>query len=147
MKLANKYKMHYSCLVRSDVYNRGIDNMIASLKAHWRTGRVGERASLGVINHLDRFLSTVWKMVSTVEVEPQMRTDINNMLTLSCVAVNQLGHMQVRLLAGNAAFRREEMLDASVLDRAGALFLRSQPIGAPICLAGGSWSPSCGSGG
>ena len=32
-----------------------------------------------MINHLDWFLSTVWKMVSTVEVEPQMRTDINNM--------------------------------------------------------------------
>ena len=88
-----------------------------------------ERASLGVINHLDWFLSTVWKMVSTVEVEPQMRTDINNMLTSSSVAVNQLAHMQVRLLAGNAAFRREGLLDASVLDRAGALFLRSQPIG------------------
>ena len=28
-------------------------------------------------------------MVSTVEVEPQMRTDINNMLTSSSVAVNQ----------------------------------------------------------
>ena len=41
-------------------------------------------------------------MVSTVEVEPQMRTDINNMLTYSTVAVNQLAHMQVRLLAGNA---------------------------------------------
>ena len=88
-----------------------------------------ERASLGVINHLDWFLSTVWKMVSTVEVEPQMRTDINNMLTSSSVAVNQLAHMQTRLLAGNAAFRREGLLDASVLDRAGALFLRSQPIG------------------
>ena len=88
-----------------------------------------ERASLGVINHLDWFLSTVWKMVSTVEVEPQMRTDINNMLTSSSVAVNQLAHMQVRLLTGNAAFHREGLLDASVLDLAGALFLRSQPIG------------------
>ena len=88
-----------------------------------------ERASLGVINHLDWFLSTAWKMVSTVEVEPQMRTDINNMLTSSSVAVNQLAHMQVRLLAGNAAFRREGLLDASVVDRAGAPFLRSQPIG------------------
>ena len=68
-------------------------------------------------------------MVSTVEVEPQMRTDINNMLTSSSVAVNQLAHMQTRLLAGNAAFRREGLLDASVLYRAGALFLRSQPIG------------------
>ena len=68
-------------------------------------------------------------MVSMVEVEPQMRTDINTMLILSCVTVNQLAHMQVRLLAGNAAFWRRGMLDASVLDRAGALFLRSQPIG------------------
>ena len=58
-----------------------------------------EKASLVVINHLDWFLSTVWKMVSTVEVEPHMRTDINNMLTSSSVAVNQLAHMQ----AGNVA--------------------------------------------
>ena len=36
---------------------------------------------------------------------------------------------KARLLAGNAAFRREGMLDASVLDHAGALFLRNQPIG------------------
>ena len=35
---------------------------------------------------------------------------------------------KARLLAGNAAFRREGMLDASVLD-AGALFLWNQPIG------------------
>ena len=69
-----------------------------------------------MINHLDWFLSTVWKMVSMVEVEPQMRTDINNMLTLSSVAVNQTRdgdqyrtrtrpdqtHMQVCRLAGNA---------------------------------------------
>ena len=95
-----------------------------------------------MINHLDWFLSTVWKMVSTVEVEPQMPTDINNMLTSSSVAVNQLIHMQVRLLAGNAAFRREGMLDASVLERAGALFLRSEPIGALISLAGRCLMPS-----
>ena len=82
-----------------------------------------------MINHLDWFLSTVWKMVSTVEVEPQMQTDINNMLTSSSVAVNQLAHMQVRHLAGNAAFRRGGLLDAAVLERAGALFLRRQPIG------------------
>ena len=58
-------------------------------------GGVGE-------SHLDWFLSTVWKMVSKVEVEPRMRTDINNMLTSSTGAVNQLAHMQVPLLAGNA---------------------------------------------
>ena len=89
-----------------------------------------QTASLGVINHLDWFLSTVWKMVGAVEVEPQMRANIDNMLTSSSVAVNHLAHMQARLLAGNAAFRREGLLDASVLDRAaGAQFLRSQPIG------------------
>ena len=88
-----------------------------------------ERSSIGVINHLDWFLSTLWKMVSSVEVEPEMRTHKNNMLRSSSVAVNQLAHMQARLLAGNAAFRREGLLDASVLDRAGAMYLRSQPIG------------------
>ena len=95
-----------------------------------------QRASLGVINHLDWFLSTVWKMVGAVEVEPQMRANIDNMLTSSSVAVNHLAHMQARLLAGNAAFRREGLLDASVLDRAGAQFLRSQPIGGADLFAG-----------
>ena len=32
-------------------------------------------------------------------------------------------------MAVNAAFCREGLLDASVLDRAGAMFLRGQPIG------------------
>ena len=95
-----------------------------------------QRASLGVINHLDWFLSTVWKMVGTVEVEPQMRANIYNMLTSSSVAVNHLAHMQARLLAGNATFRREGLLDDSVLDRAGAQFLRSQPIGGADLFAG-----------
>ena len=95
-----------------------------------------QRASLGVINHLDWFLSTVWKMVGTVEVEPQMRANIDNMLTSSSVAVNHLAHMQARLLAGNATFRREGLLDTSVLDRAGAQFLRSQPIGGADLFAG-----------
>ena len=95
-----------------------------------------ERSSLGVINHLDWFLSTLWKMVSAVEVEPEMRTHMDNMLRSSSVAVNQLAHMQARLLAGNAAFRREGLLDSSVLDRAGAMFLRSQPIGGSDLFAG-----------
>ena len=61
---------------------------------------------------------------------------MDNMLRSSSVAVNQLAHMQARLLAGNAAFRREWLLDASVLDRAGAMFLRSQPIGGSDQFAG-----------
>ena len=65
-----------------------------------------------------------------------MRANIDNMLTSSSVAVNHLAHMQARLLAGNAAFRREGLLDASVLDRAGAQFLRSQPIGGADLFAG-----------
>ena len=65
-----------------------------------------------------------------------MRANIDNMLTSSSVAVNNLTHMQARLLAGNATFRREGLLDASVLDRAGAQFLRSQPIGGADLFAG-----------
>ena len=95
-----------------------------------------ERSSLGVINHLYWFLSTLWKMVSAVEVEPEMRTHMDNMSRSSSVAINQLAHMQAGLLAGNAAFRREGLLDASVLDRAGAMFLRSQPIGGSDLFAG-----------
>ena len=71
-----------------------------------------------------------------VEVEPQMRANTDNMLTSSSVAVNHLAHMQARLLAGNAAFRREGLLDASVLDRAGAQFLLSQPIDRADMFAG-----------
>ena len=58
-----------------------------------------QRASLWVINHLDWFLSTVWKMVAAVEVEPEMRANIDNMLTSSSVAVIHLAHMRTRLLA------------------------------------------------
>ena len=65
-----------------------------------------------------------------------MRANIDNMLTSSSVAVNHLAHMQARLLAGNATFRREGLLDASVLDRAGAQFLRGQPIGGADLFAG-----------
>ncbi len=89
-----------------------------------------------MINHLDWFLSTLWKMVAAVEVEPEMRANIDNMLTSSSVAVNHLAHMQARLLAGNAVFRREGLLDASVLVRTGAQFLRSQPIGVADLFAG-----------
>ena len=87
-----------------------------------------------MINHLDWFLSTVWKMVAAGEVDPEMRANIDNMS--SSVAVNHLAHKQARLLAGNAVFRREGLLDASVLDRTGAQFLRSQPIGGADLFAG-----------
>ena len=53
-----------------------------------------QRASLGVINLLEWFLSTVWKMVVAVEIDPEMRANIDNMLTSSSVAVNHLALMQ-----------------------------------------------------
>ena len=52
------------------------------------------------------------------------------------MAVNQLAHMQARLLAENVVFRQQGLLDASVLDRAArAMFLRSQPVGGPDLFA------------
>ena len=91
-------------------------------------------AGLGVTNHLDWFLGSIWQILIGVDLGPEKSTDLTNCLTSSCV--NQLAHIQASILAANATVRREAFLDASVLHRPGAHFLRSQAIGCVDLLAG-----------
>ena len=95
------------------------------------------RAGLGVTNHLDWFLGSIWQILIGVDLGPEKSSDVTNFLTSACVAVNQLAHIQARTLAANATVRREAFLDASVhFLRPGAHFLRSQAIGCVDLLAG-----------
>ena len=71
-----------------------------------------------------------------VDLGPEKSAGLTNCLTSSCVAVNQLAHIQARTLVANATVRREAFLDASVLHRPGAHFLRSQAIGCVDLLTG-----------
>ena len=87
------------------------------------------RASLGILNHLDWFMSSVWTVLDGCPIEKDQQADIDKLMSASGIAVNQLAHIQMRSLASNATVRREAILESSVLDRQGALFLRSQPIG------------------
>ena len=87
------------------------------------------RASLGVINHLDWFVASVFQVVNGLDINPEGKTDINNFLSSAYIAVNHLAHLQARNLASNATIRREEFLEASVLSREEAHYLRSQGIG------------------
>ncbi len=87
------------------------------------------RASLGILNHLDWFMSSVWTVLDGCPIEKDQRADIDKLMSASGIAVNQLAHIQMRSLASNATVRREAILESSVLDRQGALLLRSQPIG------------------
>ena len=94
------------------------------------------RADMGVTNHLYWFLGSIWQILIGVDLGPEKSSDLTNCLTSACVAVNQLAHIQARTLAANATVRREAFLDASVLHRPGAHFLRSQAIGCVDLLAG-----------
>ena len=87
------------------------------------------RASLCILNHLDWFMSSVWTVLDGCAIEKDRQADIDKLMSASGIAVNQLAHIQMRSLASNATVRREAILESSVLDRQGALFLRSQPIG------------------
>ena len=87
------------------------------------------RARLGILNHLDWFMSSAWTVLDGCPIEKDRQADIDKLMSASGIAVNQLAHIQMRSLASNATVRREAILESSVLDRQGALFLRSQPIG------------------
>ena len=97
--------------------------------AQMRDWEAMSRASLGILNHLDWFMSSVWTVLDGCAVEKDRQADIDKLMSASGIAVNQLAHIQMRSLASNATVRREAILESSVLDRQGALFLRSQPIG------------------
>ena len=97
--------------------------------AQMRDWEAMSRASLGILNHLDWFMSSVWTVLDGCAIEKDRQADIDKLMSASGIAVNQLAHIQMRSLASNATVRREAILESSVLDRQGALFLRSQPIG------------------
>ena len=86
------------------------------------------RTSLGILNHLDWFMSSIWTVLGGCPIEKDQQADIDKLMSASGIAVNQLTHIQMRSLASNATVRREAILEFSVLDRMEALFLRSQPI-------------------
>ena len=96
------------------------------------------RASLGVINHLDWFVASVYQVINGLDINPEGKTDANNFLSSACTAINHLAHLQVRNLASNATIRREAFMDASVLGREDAHYLRSLGIGSVDLLGGES---------
>ena len=95
------------------------------------------RASLGVTkSNLDWFVASVYQVINGLDINPEGKTDANNFLSSACTAINHLAHLQVRNLASNATIRREAFLDASVLGREDAHYLRSLGIGS-VDLFGG----------
>ena len=94
------------------------------------------RAGLGVCNHLEWFLSTVWRILDVADLDEGQRTELDGLLNSSLLAVNHLCHIQGRGLTSNATVRREAILQSSTLSRSGELFLRSQPLGHPGLLGG-----------
>ena len=146
------YRMHYPVLLleeerllphtpwstsaASSVLKRGAPAEVKVRVSQMKDWEMLARAGLGVTNHLDWFLGSIWQILVGVDLGPEKSADLTNFLTSSCVAVNQLAHIQARTLAANATVRREAFLDASVLHSPGAHFLRSQAIGCVDLLAG-----------
>ena len=95
-----------------------------------------QRAGLGMTNHLDWFISTIWRVLDQAQLAEETKAELDGLLTSSLVSVNQTAHVFARLLASNATTRREGILDSSVLDRASELVLRGQPIGGADLMGG-----------
>ena len=89
------------------------------------------RASLGVLNHLDWFMSTVLVILGTGELTSEKVAEVRNLLSSSGIALNHVSQIQARLLGSNATVRRESILASSVLDKDMRQFLRDQPICLP----------------
>ena len=89
-----------------------------------------------MINHLDWFVASVYQVVNGLDINPEGKTDINNFLSSACIAVNHFAHLQAHNLASNATIRREAFLEASVLSREEAHYLRSRGIGCVDLLGG-----------
>ncbi len=126
----------WSTSAASSVLKRGAPAEVKVRVSQMKDWEMLVRADLGVTNHLDWFLGSIWQILVGVDLGPEKSADLTIFLTSSCVAVNQLAHIQARTLAANATVRREAFLDASVLHRPGAHFLRSQAIGCVDLLAG-----------
>ena len=89
------------------------------------------RASLGVLNHLDWFMSTVLVILGTGDLTSEKVAEVRNLLSSSGIALNHVSQIQARLLGSNATVRRESILAGSVLDKDTRQFLRDQPICLP----------------
>ena len=50
------------------------------------------RASLGILNHLDWFMSSVWTVLDGCPIEKDRQADIDKLMSASGIAVNQLAH-------------------------------------------------------
>ena len=96
------------------------------------------RASLGVINHLDWFVLTVGKILTKCDVDRERKTDLDDLLHYSSMAVSHLAELQAKLLASNATVRREAILSSSHLSPAAVMYLRGQPIGCTDLFGGPS---------
>ena len=52
------------------------------------------RASLGILNHLDWFMSSVWPVLDECPIEKDRQADIDKLMSASGIAVNQRAHGQ-----------------------------------------------------
>ena len=84
-----------------------------------------QRAGIGMTNHLDWFISTIWRVLDQAQLAEETKAELDGLLTSSLVSVNQTAHVFARLI-----------LDSSVLDRASELVMRGQPIGGADLLGG-----------
>ena len=135
------YRMHYpvglleeerllphtpwSTSAASSVLKRGAPAEVKVRVSQMKDWEMLARAGLGVTNHLDWFMGSIWQILVGVDLGQEKSADLTIFLTSSCVAVNQLAHIQARTLAILGRFRRP-----------GAHFLRSQAIGCVDLLAG-----------
>ncbi len=84
---------------------------------------------MGMANHLDCFISTIWRALDHAELADEIKSELDGLLTSSLVVVNQTAHVFARLQASNATVRREGILDSSVLNTTSELIIPGQPIG------------------
>ena len=91
---------------------------------------------MGMANHLDWFISTIWRALDHAELVDEIKSELDGLLTSSLVVVNQTAHVFARLLASSATVRREVILDSSVLNRTSERLIQGQPI-AGVNLLGG----------
>ena len=61
-----------------------------------RAWEVMSRASLGILNHLDWFMSSVWTVWNGCLIEKDRQADIDKLMSASRMAVNQLAYIQMR---------------------------------------------------
>ena len=89
------------------------------------------RASLGVLNHLDWFMSTVLVILGTGQLTSEKVAEVRNLVSSSGIALIHVSQILARLLGSNVTVRRESILASSVLEKDMRQFLRHQSICLP----------------